>query len=481
MTKKRVTKFILLALALLILPFSTNLSFTASADTYDGTTKALTGVEFTFDISDANLKKAEAKSVKITLKKGAEEPSTVYDGGSDIKDAYVVSYSQGSTDTNAKVKATVYTAGEYVFTVKATLSAVEYTHSELVTVVSDVNQFNAPTYKLDSTLLKAYSDKVIENTFIKDTNPQQNLRINDDYIVPSLEEIINSDLLAYSKYRRTVYYAAPTATTYATSSASGNADLSFKISKLGEYRFYVTLTADTIDGKKFDLTTANLEEKIDGWHKVYKSDGTTPLYASQVGTEYKYYTDEEHLTEYDPSTEGAVVTNLVIPVFTFEIINNAGPKITISSSYQENGYIDLEYKVKSITVGGSDIHTTYTLQYNANSGDKNDAGWVKAEEEYDSSKQSFTPTKQGYYRVYVYVIDGDGNEVEDKTSSIKVTEKYQNVEYKASFKDWVSANTLPFVFICISAVCLLSIVGILVAPKVAIIIKKDKKTEEKDL
>lgn len=462
MTKKRLTRFLLLALALLIFPFA-NLSFTAKAATPDHTTKALVGVEFIFEVSNEKIKTASVGVVDITLQKNGGEVKTVFDAGSDCDDEYTVAYTQGSATANAKVKATVYDVGTYLFTVKVSVESVEYSHVEQVNVTSNVNEFNLPSYNLDATLLEEYENKVVENTFIKDTSPKQNLRINDDYTVPSIEKLIVSDLLPYTKYRRTVYYSAPTSNSYSSASASGTADLSFKISKLGEYRFYVVLDADKIDGKDFDLNTSFLEERIDGWYKIFKKGTQTQVYASTSnGIDYTYFEDEELLEKCADTQEYDSVK--IIPIFSFEIVNNAGPSVKITSSYQENGYIGLEYKVKSITVGGSDIHTVYTLQYNANSKEENDAGWATAEEEYDDTKNSFTPTKQGYYRVKVYVVDGDGIPAEGVTKVITVTEKYTNVDYKTSFSDWVSVNTMPFIFLCISGACLIAIIVLLVLP-----------------
>ncbi|MBR6737013.1 MAG: hypothetical protein IKL82_01450 [Clostridia bacterium] len=468
MTKNRVTRFILLALALLIMPFS-RFTFTASADTTPNhTTNAYAGVEFSFEVTN-EVKMAAVNEVTITLSKNGATETPVFDDGNDLSDEYSVAYSVGSSDKNATVKATVYDVGTYIFTVKATLENVDYSYVEQVNVGSDISVFNAPSYNLDDALLQEYKAQVLENTFIDGSDPKQNLRINDSYVVPSLEKLLNTEFYTYAKYRKTVYYTAPNDTSYSSNSATGVADITFKISKLGEYRFYVTFDADTVDGKDFDLTTTYTEERGDGFYKITRKDNGEMLYASLNGTTYKYFEDKELLTEYT----GEVDATLVVPVFTFTIENNAGPSIKLPT-YQDPGYIGLEYKVKNITVGGSDINVTYTLQYNPVSSNEDHSGWVVAEEEYNEDKNSFTPEKQGFYRVKVYVIDGDGNEDTQYTKAISVTDKYVNVDYKVSFKDWVKANTLPFIFLCISGACLIAIVLLLV------IKPKEKTTDSAD-
>ena len=212
---------------------------------------------------------------------------------------------------------------------------------------------------------------------------------------------------------------------------------------------------------------------------TYYSTATSTFEITTVGT-YKFYATFE--TEYTGAVDTSV---LVIPTFTFEI-KGAKPTVKSDSTYQEKGYINLKYDVKGIEVTGNDVDATYTLQYRENQTDE----WQTASEEYDKSKHSFTPTKEGYYRVKVDVIDVDGISESDATASIVVTKKLSKVEYKTSFKNWLSVNKVPFIFLCLSVVCLLAIVVLLLlTPKrmeaianffKKIFAKKENKVEDDD-
>ena len=54
-------------------------------------------------------------------------------------------------------------------------------------------------------------------------------------------------------------------------------------------------------------------------------------------------------------------------------------KIKISNSYQEDGYVNLEYTLSGVTISGNDVQTVYSLEYRKD--DKSD--WADADEEFD--------------------------------------------------------------------------------------------------
>ena len=121
-------------------------------------------------------------------------------------------------------------------------------------------------------------------------------------------------------------------------------------------------------------------------------------------------------------------------------------------------YIDYEYTGVSFTAKGNDIVTTYTLEYST---DGTDGSWVKAEETL-SSNLTFTPSKAGFYRVTAKVIDCEGNVATASTANIEVADKFVTVEFKTSFSDWLSVNTVPFIFLCISAASLIGLILVIV-------------------
>lgn len=452
MTKHRVKNLFAIALtALLILPLSISSLGVAKAD--DTLSKqAVSGVEFSYEIDNAV--KSSALST-ITIKNGtAEDAKVLYTNGKDNSndDNFVITYTAGSSDKNAIVKAKILGAGTYTLVTSDGTN----THTATVTVNANADTFDLPSYKeVDSEAFTKFKTEVNKNSFQNnDPSTEKNIRIGDSYVIPEVKDLFNiPEFMDFDKYKRTLYYAAPGSTTYATSTASGTSTLKFNISALGEYRFYITLDSDEIDGKAFELNTNNTVEEESGFYKYYNNG--VEVYVDGEGENVKFYAEKELKTEINKEN---LTKKLVIPVFDFSIENNAGPSVKINSSYQEKGYIDLDYKLGSITINGNDVTTTYTLLYKATQ----DGVYATAEEKFDSTNKKFTPTKQGYYKVVVYVEDGDNNSAQAETKDIVVTERFKSVEYKTGFGEWLEVNVVPFIFLCISAACLIAIILLLV-------------------
>lgn len=456
MTKRRITNFlIILVCAIFVLPIALG-AFAVKADS--NKTYAYVGVNFELEVTDEGIKEA-GSNVKIELKGASTE--VLYENGSvkteNVTNAVFNSYS------SSKITMRITRKGDYVVSVTTTEKDPAVSQSFNVKALDDVNSeefkqnFTDPVYKKDG--ISAYREIVKNSTYAEKVNPEDEdvlLSIGDTYVVPSLSDIVDTGAFAYNQYKRTLYYAIPDGSSYSSSTATGTTELKINITKVGGHRFYVLFALDKIDGKTFAISTKNTQEYADGFYKV-KDDKGNYLYTSGSGDLIKFYTDEELINEYKGNVTKA---ELVVPIFEFTI-ENTGPKVEVPS-YQEKGYINLKYTIKGISVSGNDVDTTYTLQYRENQTDD----WVKAEEEYNETSHSFTPTKQGYYRVKVEVIDVDGKTASDATSSIVVTEKLVKVEYKTSFKNWLSVNLVPFIFLCLSAVCLIAIVIILlITPK----------------
>ncbi len=483
MTKRRITNLlIILVCAIFVLPIALG-SFTVKADT--NKTYAYVGINFDLEVTEEAVKEAK-EDVKIELKKVSDTAHEVlYEDGTiastGVTNAVLNSYSSG------KVTLRITRAGDYTLTITTTKKDTPASQSFNVKAIDDVNSnefkenFIEPSYKKDKII--AYREIVKNSVYAEKVNPEDKdvlLSIGDYYVIPSLKDVVDTGAFGYSQYRRSLYYSIPGGTSYSTANATGSTDLKIKLTKVGAYRFYVLFNLDEIDGKSFTITTKNTQEYADGFYRVKDNKGNY-LYTSGSGNNVKYYSDEELKNEYSGEVTKA---ELVVPIFEF-IIENNGPKIDIPT-YQEKGYINLKYTVKGINVEGSDVKVTYTLQYRENQTDD----WQTATEEYDEEKHTFTPTKQGYYRVKVDATDVDGISVGDATASIVVTEKLVKVEYKTSFKNWLSINKVPFIFLCLSVVCLLAIVVLLlITPKRAeaignffkkIFKKKEKKVEEDD-
>ena len=458
MAKKFISKLVVLLLcAVLALPVS--LTFPkVKADT---AVDAYPGVEFSFTVSD-EVREAE-KKVIITA-----NDVEVFNNGATKKDENNVIFL--SSYTEGKVSARITKEGSYTFKVKTIVEAGETAKefTKAVTVHSDVNNLKAPKYnvsKVDE--IEKYKVQAQDASYVDATaTVKESIFVDETYTVPSVENLLDLGSFAYTKYRRTVNYSVPGSSSYNSSSASGTSNLSFTITKVGTYRFYVLLSIDEIDGKSFNISVSKLKEYYDGFYTIKRASDNAPLYAS--GT--KYFTDEDLENEYVPDNEETdiVKCDLVVPIFEFTIVN-AGPNVKITSSYQENGYIGLEYEIKSVKVSGNEVSTSYALKYKETA----TSDWVDATEEFDESEKTFTPSKQGYYKLIVTAIDNDGKTKTAETKEIKVTQKYETVDYKTGFNDWISVNYVPFIFLCISGVCLIAIILLLVIKP-----KEKAKTEK---
>ena len=456
MTKKFISKLVVILLcAVLVLPAS----LTSVLVKANGGVDAYPGVEFSFTVSD-EVREAN-QEVIITANGGSGDVELFNDGATkkDENNLFVL-----SSYTEGKVTARITKAGNYVFTVKTIVEEGETqkVFTKAVTVHSDVNSLVAPKYKYlsnseeDLAKLSEYELKALEASYVDATaEVKESIYIDEIYTVPSIENLIDLGSFAFTQYKRTVHYSVPGSTSYSTSSASGSSNLTFTITKVGTYRFYVLLSIDEIDGKNFNISVNRLKEYHDGFYTVKKASDGARLYFSGN----KYYLDEDLKEEYEPDDEEVDVVKgeLIVPIFEFTI-ENAGPNVKITSSYQENGYIGLEYSITSVKVSGNEVSTSYALKYKQNENDD----WVDATEEFDESEKTFTPKKQGYYKLVVTAIDSDGKTKTNETKEIKVLQKYETVEYKTGFSDWISVNYVPFILLCISGACLIAIVLLLV-------------------
>ena len=469
MLLNRIKKLIVVALvALFILPALNVKISSVSASEYDAT--LYLGLNYEYEINDDEISKAKLDDIIISIKnidKVDGDYVEVYKDKKDLLDGdnFKVSFSTKTTTSSAKVSLIAREVG--VFEVKVSLKEKSNTKIFTIKVVDDMDkEALTPSYSNNEEALNDFKAEILEN--IKSDGETATLVAGETFTLPSLKKLIET-VVPYENLKKTLYYAAPNSTSYQSTTFT-KADATFKISTYGTYRFYVTMYVEKIDKYKDGilLGTEFLEEKEDGFYKIYDLENNK-LYAKKVNNEYKYYTDEKCETEHD----GGVKTSTypIIPIFTFTL-ENAGPSIKIESQYQENGYVGLEYTIDGITVSGNDVQTTYKLEYKKDSS----SDWEVAEEEFDLDALAFTPTKIGQYRVYVIATDATGKSIPNDGYIIQVDEKYTTVNYKVSFGDWLEVNTVPFIFLCVSGVCLIAIILLLVInPK-----EKVASTKEED-
>lgn len=402
-------------------------------------------------------------AVEIYANSSYNKTAELYKDGENkvvASDLLNLSCSSKSNMVNAKLKVTLYKEGSYEFTVSGE-DKDDKAVSEVFTIVAKGSvEFPKVTYKDETefaSLYEAYKEEVVKNSFIDGkVSEGKYIYLGDKYTVPSMECLLNTSLLDYKQFKKTVYYATPGYDNWTVTSVSINSTTSpsFNVSSLGVYKFYMLLESD-YDG--VGIAYDNLEERSDGLYTIYKAGMEEKLFVKVYNdSTVKYFEDEDYEVEYTESVD-AVKT---VPIFSFEIKSTEGPKVKCTSTTQEKGYIDLKYTVSSLSVSGGTPE--YFLEYSSNGTD-----WADATEKLNtSSTPYFTPSRKGYYRVKVVATDSYGNTAEAVTSNIEVKDKYVSIKYKTSFSDWLEVNTVPFIFFCISGVLAIAIICIIfIKPK----------------
>ena len=453
MLKINLKKLIVLALSLMfIVPFTT---VSVNGTYADDVIKVFQGTDCIISVVDnTELKDANATDIIITAKKGDGEAVTIYENGTDKK---VATYTAKFSASDDKATICFYDKGSYEIVISKKESQAKITKTISVGDTSDYVQLSYNLYKggvLDTDKINAYKAKVQANA-VKDIQAGKG-----SYIVPEISELISSNF-PYESIRKTVYFYTVGDSNTDTNYAS-KADLKFSISSYGKYRFYVLFDIEksnmNIDGGK-SIKVDGFKEEKDGFYsyklddkELYYNKGTNEFYEKDVNEKFGYKGEAIDI-------EGKeVVKTLEVPIFEFEI-ESKKPTIEIGSKYQEDGYVGLKYTVSSIEVYGDVTYEKYELMYKATETDE----FQLAEEEFDSKNLSFKPTKMGIYAIKVTAYGlNDDTPVVQYTPNIMVTEKYEEVNYKVSFSEWLSVNTVPFILLCISGLCLVAIILLLV-------------------
>ncbi len=442
MIKNSVKKLIATAIcAILALPLM-NLSInTAKAE--GEVQKVFKGTDCIISVESVEeLKKASNSEIVIEISNGGA-PVIVYDGESKTVTGYTAKFSDGDDEATINF----YKNGNY--TVKISKKDTEHKLEKSFNV-GDTLDFIDLEYSFDEEALNAYKQKVTQEA-------NKGLVVGtESFTVPNLSSIINTNF-PYDSIRKTVYYYAASDTVSSSNSAS-KADLKISIKNFGFYRFYVLFDIEksnlNIDGGK-SITVAGLKEKADGFYRC--SLNGEELYYNSNNDKY-FEIDASASTGYGEEVDvngGTLTEELIIPIFEFEI-KEKEPTIKFTSSYMENGFVGLEYDVPDIEIYGNPTYEDYSLMYRANES----ATWELVEKLTEGALK-FTPEKTGEYKIEVTAYGT--NEIATASSEIiKVSKAVVSSPYKASFSDWLEVNVLPFVLLCVSFVCLVAIILLLV-------------------
>ncbi len=484
MLKKHINKFLIVLLCFALLPlslFNTSVAFASDVET------VCCGAKYMYYTNDT-IAEASSNQVQISVKTTNQNDEVViYEEGKQKEVQSPV-----ASIVNAKGYITILFSQEGNFTVTTSVkeqSEPEYTFVKLFAVTKDVDLCNAPTFTTDVTKLNEYQAKV-ENATYEEGDTTKPLYQGDKYEVPSIKEIVNAGSLGFEMYTRRLYVAIPGSSSYSQKSSvsitNTTTQLTFTVDSAGRYRYYVAFESDVIDGKnRLSLNADGLVEMIqgenafaiyDGFYRAYKNNEEL-IATKTVNKEYTFVLKSDEETE----VEASEITSyeLIIPTFTFEIETGNPPRASYNGKIQENGYVGLSYTISPFSVSGYKTQETYVLKYTKNYDATNDENnnWVVVEDGFDPVTMSFVPENIGYYKVVLEVDDGYDNEtVIVESLVVKVLNEPIYPKFKTSFGEWVSANTMPFVCLCISFGCLVAIVCLIfIKPK-----QKKTKVEEED-
>lgn len=473
MFKNRIKKFIVALLSVfLIIP-----AFSINKVSANDVTTVFVGVDYEYSIDVDWYKQHSASDVKISYYNGFEKQGTLTDvfvDNDDVSesDDVFVRYSTNSTKTTITIE--FHNVGEYEIVLQPkTLDPNDPADAQFkkFKVVDDPNDAGIKlSYKTGADLTSAIADykeevlKIVED----EQGVDKLVAGKDSFKLPSVLPLIDCSF-AYSTVKKTVYYNIPGDASYKNTSSTAGTP-SFSLTKFGTYRFYVLLESDNLlnnsTGKKV-VETKGLKEYADGFYQV-KDNGTNVYYNT---TDKLFYEDLEFETKINSSNadsnDDGVLENdsdktLVVPIFEFSLEKTA-PTIEIVSKVLEDGYVGAKYSsVGKISIYGNAEEIKYELQYRQN---KNQLNWETLDgedESFDQVNLTFIPQKLGEYRILVTATTSGYDTVSATTAVIEVNEEYVEYEYKVSFSDWLSVNVLPFVLLCISAVCLIAIILLIV-------------------
>jgi len=311
---------------------------------------------------------------------------TVYDFLDDVQATKVLKYTKvkdqnGSavteetkTSTN-NAKITFGSAGTYEVVVEVTNNKNKVLKTYTIDVVStsdnsSVSYFSYNEVKEEYDAIKKDIDEKIGT---KATGSKIN--IGDNFYYPAVTEIINSKFFDVSTLKLTLYYASIANTDYVSTT-----NKYFEVSQVGKYRYFILPQDELGFGPTYD---EDFKEKYE-----VKEDSNGNLGWCLKGT-----------------------TEIVIPVFRFEIEDNSTPEITLGK--ESGAFIGKKYQVNSITINASNYDTDYELFF-MSSGD------------YDAYKET-----KGFAFERSSFKDSLGN--------------YDTKAYKAAFDDLKANNKLTLV------------------------------------
>ncbi|MBR2449070.1 MAG: hypothetical protein IKB30_02995 [Clostridia bacterium] len=387
--------------------------------------------------------------VKLVMLQGKEKSLnfTVYSVLGNVSASSVYMAKDGN-NTNTSIllptvekpkKVTYKENGNDSFTIKCTdIDAVIETYGVEV-VAYDNNEGthvdeNAPVYVNDIDAVEAFKAALAKK--VKDEDGKS-IYLGAKLELPSLADLVFDDVKPYADLTSTVYY-------FNRSESTTSSNMSFTVSKDGDYIFYVSFS----DGKNAMESKEFFEED--------ENDSNVKNYG--VYGDY---------------------------VFNFHVIDDA--EILIETSSVEGlGYKNIKYTASKFKIDAEGCTTTYTLYYSADkNADVNDeADWVKVPAAsnvtnttynengltYDAVKAiaydgelTFVPTKLGSYKIVCNATSTYTTRTATETSVVRITDSATVVKLP---NYWLRDNAWSVVFLSVGTLCLIGIIVLLcIKPK----------------
>ncbi len=484
MLKKHINKIFIVLLCFALLPISL---FSNSVAKASDVVTVYCGAKYMYYTND-DIANASSNNVQITVKTtgSTDDAILVYEEG---KQKDVDSPISSVANSKGNISIIFGKVGNYTVTttVKDETDA-KFTFVKDFKATNDFSECSGPSYTTDLTKLQNFQTSA-QNAAFEEGDTTKPLYQGDSYEVPSIKDIVDAGSLGLDMYKRVLYVSTPGSNYYSESSTvsitNTTTKLSFSITNAGVYRYYVLLESDLVNGEaEFSLSVAGLVEAVkqtgtdfifDGFYRAFR--GTEELVATKFNNEYTYVLKDDEETEVLESE--ITKYELVVPTFNFEIEGGLPPRATYKGKAQENGYVGLTYTISAFDVSGYKVQESYVLYYTETYDKDNDANnnWVKVEDGFDGVSMSFVPDKVGYYKVAIQLEDGyDNDTVIVESLVVPVLDEPIYPNFKTSFGDWISVNTMPFICLCVSGTCLIAIICLIfIKPK-----KKTGKAEEED-
>ena len=415
--------------------------------------------------------------VKLVMLQGKEKSLnfTVYSVLGNVSASSVYMAKDGN-NTNTSIllptvekpkKVTYKENGNDSFTIKCTdIDAVIETYGVEV-VAYDNNEGthvdeNAPVYVYNLNAVEAFTSALAKK--VQDEEGKS-IYLGAKLELPSLADLVFDDVKPYADLTSTVYY-------FNRSESTTSSNMSFTVSKDGDYIFYVSFS----DGKNAMESKEFFEEdENDSNVKNYGVYGEMTSDLKDNINVLRKFDDEEE----DKGVAGSKF------IYTFKIVDDA--EILIETSSVEGlGYKNIKYTASKFKIDAEGCTTTYTLYYSADkNADVNDeADWVKVPAAskvtntsynengftYDAVKAiaydgelTFVPTKLGSYKIVCNATSTYTTRTATETSVVRITDSAKVVKLP---NYWLRDNAWSVVFLSVGTLCLIGIIVLLcIKPK----------------